>query len=319
MKKKMPLFTLPPTTNRGVKYVETTSTRFNHRDCIIKSAGFDWLTLTSENPESKLAMWRYFSSVAADDLQHGYAIVPGGAYGFYGKRARHALFAEKENRAMLQVSGRRAQQSYMLALPGDNATRIDVQITFTCPGEEPHEWLERCAYAVMAKPNGVGKPRQVVTIAKNGQTETVYIGSRKSDFFFRCYDKFAESGEEEYRGTVRVELEIKGKASKALWAHMAETGKGVLYLLSLLLQRAEGVGIPVEGIDLARQDIVLPKKQTTKESVTLAWFASQVAPAVARISGTSGWISAFAPLFHLSLTEYDRRTIMRLLSVAWGN
>jgi hypothetical protein len=313
-------FKLPPPSNRGVK-VTVRGVRFMvpNYDCIIKSAGIDWLTLTSSSPATKLKMMEYFSSVAEEDRKLGHSVVPGGNYGFYGKRARHALFAEKEDRAMLQVSGRRAQRSILLCREGDNATRIDVQITLFV-GEENvskvlEEWAEQAEH-----PGKINcHPREVTRVLKSGKTQTVYIGSRKSDFYVRLYDKYAESKESDWKGCVRLEVEIKGKASKALWSHLAEEGLGNMYLLQVLLWHLERCGLNLSMIDLCRQDILLPKREPLKEERSLIWLAGQVAPTVQRLCMSRGWIAAFSVLFAGALEDVDRSAIMRSLSRQWGN
>jgi Replication initiation factor len=283
------------------------------------SAGLDWITLTSVNQKTKLKMWRYFNEIAASDLQLGYKLVPGGAYGFYGKRTRHALLAEKEGRMMLQVSGERAKRAILLCAEGDNATRLDVQVTLRVGEENVSAWLENQLNRADTAPAQRGKPRSVKAVVANKKVQTVYIGKRKSDLFVRIYDKFEESGKEEFRGCVRLELEIKGKTSRALWAHMAQEGLGTMYLLSVLLFHANRVGLSTEGIDIETDAIEIPKRETTKESVTLGWWAKQVAPSVARYCALGGWQTAFFALFGHCLTEFDKTAIMNTLSIAWGN
>jgi hypothetical protein len=285
----------------------------------VVSAGIDWITLTSTNQTTKKEMWRYFGGIVAEDLKLGYKTVPGGAYGFYGKRTRHALWAEKEDRTMLQVSGRRAQRAVMLCHPGDNATRLDVQVTLRVGEENVSTWLSDQADAAENAPRQRGKPREVARVIRSKKTETVYIGKRKSDLFLRLYDKFAESKEEEYRGCVRMELEIKGKTAKALWAYMAEEGRGTMYLLSMLLFHARRVGLSTKELELTEPAPELPKQENTKESVVLGWWSSQVAPSVARYSALGGWQTAFFALFGNCLTEHDKSMIMNSLSLVWGN
>jgi hypothetical protein len=264
-------------------------------------------------------MWRYFNEIVAGDLKLGYKPIPGGAYGFYGKRTRHALLAEKEDRMMLQVSGTRAQRAVMLCAAGDNATRLDIQVTLRVGEENVHSWLQGQADAAECAPPQRGKPRSVKVVTERKKVQTVYVGKRSSDLFLRLYDKLEESKEEQYRGCVRLELEVKGKTAKALWAHMATQGLGTMYLLSMLLFHAKRVGLSTDGIEITTPAPALPEKQTTKESVLLGWWSSQVAPSVARYSAQGGWQTAFFALFGNCLTEWDKTAIMNTLSLQWGN
>jgi len=289
------------------------------RDCIIKSAGIDWLTLTSTQKETHRACQRYFERILATDLQGGYKPTKGGHHGFYGIKLRHALLASLGDRTMLQVSHDQAQRAGILARPGDNCTRLDVQITIQVGEDNVGKFLRYQEARRETHRTLRGKAPDWTLVVKNGKAQTLYIGSRKSDVFVRCYDKFAESGEEEYRGCVRLEIEYKGAASQALWAHMAAYKLTNMSLLQYLLQSLSERGLDVSMVELERQDISVPKAEPLKETRTWGWWASQVAPSVAKSVAERGWYTAFQILFGQCLTEWDKTAIMNTLSLAWGN
>ena len=292
---------------------------FGGADCIITSAGIDWLTLTSTNQDTKEEMQQCFrrASVAASQL--GYETKPGGAWGFYGLRAEHALYGEKADRSMLVVSNEAAKQCVVLARKGDNATRLDVQITLRVGEQNVSKFLEhqfRCAAAGGERRGSPKPPKAVVT---PDAYQTVYVGSRKSDIFIRCYDKFVESGDEAYRGCVRLEAEYKGKASQALWTHLAENNVGVMFLLQFLLQTLAAKGLDVDMVDLDRQDHIALKRQRHRDEVTVGWLGTQVAKAVQRVSRTRGWWVAFTAVFNECCNEEDKGAILHSLALQWGD
>lgn len=288
-------------------------------DRTITSAGIDYLTLTTVSRETKLRMMRYYNGIVVDDHRLGYEAKPGGAFGFYGSRTRHALYAHKDDRSMLQVTGKAAQRSVILVAPGDNCTRLDVQFTIYVGEENVQRYLSDQASRAAAPRVIRGKRPDVTQVLKNGSCQTVYIGSRKSEIFVRLYDKYAESKDDCFRGCVRLECEFKGATSKALWAYMAREGVGTMWLLRILLQVLEERGVDIAGIDIDRQDVKRPKPSPSKEERTIGWWASQVAPSVARISSERGWYTAFRVLFDKALTEWDKTAIMNALSVSWGD
>lgn len=288
-------------------------------DCIIKSAGIDWVTTTSEDEGQKRLMKGYFNDIAGEDLRNGYKVVPGGAYGFYGERSRHALYAEKEARGMLQVSGARARQAFKLISSKSQCSRIDVQVTVYVGEGEVNERLAAIAAAATNHHVGRGRPAECKQVVCNGKTETVYIGSRRSDYFVRCYDKFAESSDPAYQGCVRLEVEIKHKAARALWRHMAEEGLGVGYLLSILLYVLKRRGVDTDWFDLQRQDIAPEKPTLTGIEEKIGWLASQVVPTVKKVADERGWFTAFHILFSRVLTENDFTAMMNAFSISWGN
>jgi hypothetical protein len=310
---------IPPTTNRGVKSVEGSAGRLPTSQWILKSAGIDYLTLTSTNRKTKKEMGYYFARLVAADHLLGYDVVSAGGHGFYGKRVKHGSFTHKEDRSMLSVSGERAQKTILLCYEGDSCPRLDIQITVYLGGESADSFLRRMERAAMEAPRIRGHKPLVDHYASDGLYQTVYIGSKKSDLFMRLYDKGAESGRPEYAGCVRFEVQLRNKASNALWSHCAKEAKGTMYLLSVLLGLLDRRGIDMASLDLQRQDIVRPKAENTKENVLLGWWASQVAPSVARYSALGGWQTAFRTLFSNALTEHDLSMIMNALSLQWGN
>ena len=153
----------------------------------------------------------------------------------------------------------------------------------------------------------------------DGESQTLYVGKRVSDVYIRIYDKFEECGDERYKGCVRYEIEYKGKRAARIWQALADHSLNGRDLVPMLLTDLDERGIDVSMIEIEKQDIVLPKAKPSKESVTWGWWASQVAPSVARSVAERGWYTAFSILFRQTLTELDKTLIMNAISVAWGN
>lgn len=309
---------IPPTTNRGVNSQQGGVQRSPTSDCIIKSAGIDWLTLTSVSRETKCRMRGVFETIAQGDSALGYKTLDAGGHGYVGKRTRHATLQHNGERDLLSVSGERARNTIMLCKEGDSASRIDIQLTFKLEGETADAYLRRAENQAEHAPAIRGVRPKVDHYASNGKYQTVYIGSPKSDVRIRIYDKFAESGEERYLGCVRYEVQYRNKPSKALWAYLARSGTGTMYLLQHLLNLLNRRGISTDHIMLERQDIVRPIAEPLKEERTLGWWATQVAPSVALYSARGGWQTAFRVLFSKALTDYDLGRIMNALSIQWG-
>lgn len=285
----------------------------------ITSAGIDFLTLTSTSSHSQSRMRSFFAHVSNEDSRMGYKTVKGGAFGFYGQRARHALLAQKDDRTMLQVSGQAAQQSFRLMRQGDNCTRLDVQVTFHVEHGSVPAILAQVAAEARSVPAVRGIRPKVKNIEGDHGTETVYVGKRSSDVYIRCYDKFLESGKEEFKDCVRFEVEFKGKTSKALWNECANKGYGPGYLLGVLRTVLARRGIEFTDVEWPTVSQAIPIKEITSLQRTRAWWAKQVAPSVARDVAEWGWYTAMSILFDGCLTEWDRTAILNALSVQWGN
>lgn len=285
----------------------------------IKSAGIDYVTLTSTHNGAKSAYKKYFMDVANRDRQLGYKTVAGGAYGFYGQRTRHALLAEREDRAMLQVSGYEAQRTDSLMKHEGHCTRLDIQVTVQCEEGEVPQILEYLYNASKTHPLARGHQPTLKRIEGQGGTETVYIGSRKSDVFIRLYDKGLESGEEEYKNCVRLEVELKGKVANSVWIHCKDEGVGTRYLLQVLKHTLETRGVDVDWFTFPVDGRKPPHKEKTRDEVTMYWWEHQVAPSIKRIVGEWGWQTPMRILFGKALTDHAWTAILNAWSLGYGN
>jgi len=264
-------------------------------------------------------MAEYFSRVEMDDWRLGFKSKKGGAHGFLGTKVRHGLLAHKEEWSMLQVSGYQAQRTMLCNSAEGNATRIDVQLTVRVgPGEAP-SILQAIEDAALTAHHKGGRPAAVKAIHGRQGVETVYIGSRKSDVFIRCYDKGVESKEAEYKDCVRLEVELKGRVSRALWKHCAETGDGVSYLLQVLKHYLEKNGVPTQWCGVPWEPKQPPKAERSSLSRTMSWWARSVAPSVAKASREIGWTMPLLLLMGSTWSEFQKTAILNAASICWGS
>jgi Replication initiation factor len=282
-------------------------------------AGIDYIRVTSEVFTRQQQMFLFYHTIAMRDMVLGYEQKPGGAFGFVGKKTRHALWGVKKTWAMVQASGSAAKTALRIALPGTQSSRLDVQATFRIDQGTVGMAIRNAYEAACAHVRPKARPLKVVLIEERHAAQTCYIGSRASDIFIRIYDKYEESGKEEFKDCIRFEVELKGRASKAVWKKLVYDGWGVGDLLSLLFEllQERGVDVPCKDFD-AHDIIVLKREKTTLES-TLAWLSTQVSPTVRKLAGEVGWFSLFSILFHDALAEWDRLRIVRSLAFIWGS
>jgi hypothetical protein len=283
------------------------------------AAGIDYVTLTTTNSHTKRRMEEYFDGLVASDRSLGFREKKGGAFGFYGTRTRHGLIAQKEERMLMQVSGQAAQHTFKLMREGDNCTRIDIQVTLRVEEGSVSEMLDAACAEARSAPAVRGIRPAVKRIEGDKGTECVYIGKRQSDVFIRIYDKYIESGKEEYKDCIRYEVELKGKTSKALWNKCSKDGGGVGFFLGVLRTCLERRGLKMSGFVWPTESQAIPLKENTSLARTRAWWAKQVAPSVLRDVAEWGFYTAFSILFERCLTEYDKSAILSAWSIVWGN
>jgi hypothetical protein len=282
-------------------------------------AGIDYIRVTSDDEQASAKMRDYYWRIAKEDKQKGYEEQVGGCFGFVGTKIRHALWGVKKDWRLCQVTGAAAKRCLKMCVEGTQASRIDVQATYYVGEENVGQALRSIYNAVCSHPNGKSRPVKVKLIEERYKAQTVYIGSRASDYFVRCYDKFEESGKEEYRGCVRVELELKGRASKSAWKHMLETADGVGWLLTILKQYVSKHGLELPDMPLKEIPEVVFKKEPTNEESQLMWLKRSISGTVTKLSATRGWIQPFSMLFDEALTTWDKRRILRALTDIYGD
>jgi len=311
------IFVNPHASNRRV--IRSGRKDLQHIDCIIVSAGLDWITLSSASRDSKRRYWRYYNGILADDLKNGYQPVRSSLYGFVGQRTRHAFHGEKQERMLLQVSGARAQRGIMLFRQHDSCARIDIQLTVRIAPGAVNRWLD-AAYDVAQNWRGTrGKKVDVTYRGGIDGKETVYIGSKKSDILIRLYDKFRESRDEQYRDCVRLEVQLRKKPAQAIFDYVCENGLGTRYLCQVLCWYLARRGISTDWIKDNWSYVRPPKPDTPKESVTLSWLDTQVRKVVTRLSAEWGWTRIFRILFAEACTPHEMRAILAFGDLHTGN
>lgn len=285
----------------------------------LMDAGIDYVRVTSAEDSAKLRMVAFYQAIVSRDEKLGYDEQRGGAFGFVGHKTRHALYGYKREWAMVQASGYEAKGALKMAISGTQCSRLDLQLTYYV-GEGEVEGVIRNAYNQAC---ALGDPQRrhmnVTMIESRHKSQTVYIGSRASDIFFRIYDKFAESKKEEYRGCVRFEVEVKGRASKALWARLIVGEEDMFGMLTMLVGLLKERGIEVPNPEIEAHDVVHFRKPKTLTENRISWLARQVAPTVTKLVQSHGWTFPFSVLFAESCTEQDRHAIIKTLQIVWGS
>ena len=253
-------------------------------------AGVDYLRLTYTAPgAADAAMGAYQGAVAGWSRQAGYLASdtrPWAWRGYVGASAGQAAWGIREDGAILQMSGQAAAWGALCDLPYTGVPRVDVQCTVW--GLSSPETVPRtaAALAARAREGATGRPWSVRLEDGHGDGDTCYVGSRQSAWFLRIYDKGAESGEAQYEGAVRFEVEAHDECAAALYGSrqkgplVGATAAGVV--AGYLAHRGLRQMLPVSVGYTAPARV--PREVTPTER-TLNWLGEGVAPTIARLLG----------------------------------
>lgn len=288
-------------------------------DAKLIDAGIDYIRLTTDSSSGQNALRSYYLQIRNQDVLAGYEEKKGGCFGFMGDKVRHALYGVKEGWTLLQVSGRAAKGTYMLANADNQCTRLDLQLTYRVDADEVQLDMEDIYMQLNAHKNGAHRPRAVKRIQEGYSTQTIYVGKRASDVFIRIYDKYAESGKEEYKDSIRFELELKGRVSKEVWRMFQEGELTLLRLLELVRDECKRQGVDMPSDNLSEDVTSLPKREATPVERTMQWASTMLPKAIRRISNEFGYMNVFRNIFSETLDDYFLSGIIKLISISSGN
>lgn len=281
-------------------------------------AGIDYLRVTSNDNFRWSKMYGYYLAVAMADSRLGFSACSAGMFGFVGEKARHAFWGTKQDWQLVQVSGRAAKNGLRMAMSGIQCSRLDIQVTFRVRDATVAEEIRSVYEKACAMPHPGHRPPDVKLIEHRHKAQTVYIGSRASDIYLRVYDKYEESKDQEYKGCIRFEVELKGRASKAAWKKVSTEGLGTGFLVKLLVDifKARGIELKISDFDHL-PSLTIARERTSLEG-TVAWMNRQVAPVVKRLALEYTYMMPFALLFRDALREKRFARIMSSMAQMWG-
>lgn len=191
----------------------------------VLEVGVDYITATSKEAWSNTDLASFGGLLVSEQEDRGDERKPFRFSGYHGQHAGGAAYGRRPGSQIVRLSGEVAATWWSNALTlADNVTRLDVQVT-VLPQCGPSKALYRHHRQLLRA--GMGKRKRLgfkVWYGPRGP-ESMTIGQRVSDFWLRIYDKGVESGEAQYEGALRYELEVKRKPALALAVALDDQGR----------------------------------------------------------------------------------------------
>lgn len=245
--------------------------------------GVDYITATARTQAAREALVTFGQTLTVTEARSGQDVRPFAWMGYRGLSCGPCTWAEREDTAMLRLSGRSAAVHWRtVGTALENCSRLDLQVTARGPGGLPvHEvqwWHEARSGAEDANHNGL-----VAMVRDNRGGWTLYIGSRTSPRFARVYNKEAESKEQEYKGCVRWEVEYKAEAANQVLRALTGAQSAEPLIRSTVRSHYQDRGVSVPWS--ANGPSVGPSitRPESDDAIRLRWLANQVAPTLARL------------------------------------
>jgi hypothetical protein len=139
------------------------------------------------------------------------------------------------------------------------------------------------AAAVAWQPTNGHKP-EVQLLDNVPRGLTLSIGSRRSRFYARLYDKHAQSELEYYAGCLRFEVEAKRELGLTLAKELATSEDRRGYIKRLVQGSFRERGVPVHWSGDEPDLHVPPHRRRTDDLSRLIWFERDVMPALNRLA-----------------------------------
>jgi len=250
---------------------------------VLIDCGVDWFTTSSLDDPTSTLLCLKADSLLRQEERKGFYVKPWRMAGYHGYRCGRVEMGMRSDGACVRLSSDLAASYWwdLYQITG-RCSRIDVQATLRCEGAVNDEIsaMNDMAHSFFAERQGGPK----ITWWGNSEGgSTLYLGARQSSWYFRAYNKEAESGEDVWARCVRVELEIKNRMCESAIAYMLSQDTVQVGLLSLLQDHMTNRGIVTKLTPAVPHSFYECPRIVTDERQSLSWLRSAVRPTVQRL------------------------------------
>lgn len=255
----------------------------HRRNWDLVEVGVDWLTATFTHGRPSAAIATLADRWQRDRSLDGFDLKPWAWNGYRGSVVDGITWGTRDDGSIIRLSGKFARQHYLAATSfATNISRIDVQLTAYNP-VWPSGLATSINQGVAGHPMVLSGQTQTTLTRHTPAGETLNIGSRSSNRYYRIYDKAAESKGEYEQGTWRYEIEYKADRAYRLAKRLERGLTNDNQILELLSQAFAEYNVitPIvsKPIGWKERDVV----RTTDDQRRLEWLRSCIRPCVIRM------------------------------------
>ena len=212
-------------------------------DVPLIASGVDYCTVTAHAGARQTRLEEFALTLGQGYLRGGYELREAGSQGYRGWTIGPMTYGTRPDGSMLRLSGWGAHYWWDKAVPlAHNVSRLDLQVTIdggplATEIAEIHE-----AEAIEAR-RGRGRPVKVALTREHERGQTLYLGSRSSNVYRRCYDKHAEKPADYPRGAWRYEIEYKAEVAALVGRSMLDQGNAATAIPALVHRQFARCGV----------------------------------------------------------------------------
>lgn len=244
-------------------------------------SAIDWITATHANGALGQEQCINHERWLDEERAAGRKVSSGRRFGYEGHSIIGGFFGRRPADVLTVLSGPRctplARQTLTTAT---NVSRIDIQSTVFCNGEEPHVGLDIYRHVLAHRKSGRGVGG-VTIINTWPRGECCYINRRTSDSYFRIYDKATEGNLGPPRTVWRYEGEFKRKTASSIAAAALEADLSPSWMNNFLVRSLVSKDVPCSCLP-APNAISCEVSVPSRSGNTRAWLRSTVRECVCR-------------------------------------
>jgi len=238
-------------------------------------AGIDWITITCDDPIKKTQVELHVQKLTHQLRKLGEVVSPWSMYGFEGLRVSSLQYGWRDDAILVRASSDTASMSWRkLGKLATGCSRLDIMATVEYKSQPNQITKNHLRQMTRWRRRRKSAPALSIFHDADGPS-TVYVGKRISDRFGRIYNKAAESGMDQYRNSVRYELELKNAAAMVALREMLIEADEAKAAIAICRQYFGDRGAYLEWPAEVGKLIVSPRSRSTAEK-RLRWLADSV-------------------------------------------
>jgi hypothetical protein len=240
----------------------------------------DWISASARISVKALQLGTLAGEGITHEAERGEKVRPWNFHGREGFSAGRWRWAANTEDVIVQVSQEEASLwAKAIADLSDHWSRVDYCVTALDETSSIHPdneyWLAWIDGAGIKRRNA-----QLTRIQQVWGGASIFVGSRSSSHYLRCYDKAAESEGRYPKGSWRWEVELKGVASEYEHAFWKGQEMSVEATAGLVSNSFRHYGLPLPWVASGRNTQHFKDRKPTDVDRVLSWFSTQVNPSV---------------------------------------
>jgi hypothetical protein len=248
----------------------------------------DWISASAHISAKSLQLGVLAGEGINHEAARGEKVRPWNFHGYEGFSAGRWRWASQTEGIIVQVSQEEASLwAKPIAQLADHWSRVDYCVTAVDEARTIHPDNEYWLWWI----EGTGIKRRNAELTRIQQAyggASIFVGSRASSHYLRCYAKDKESEGRYPPGAWRWEVELKGVASEHEQAFWQEGEMSTEATAGLVSNAFRHYGLPLPWRATGRESQHFEDRKPSDADRLLRWFSTQVNPSVQWVKSVRG-------------------------------